>query len=422
MELKPGYKQTEVGVIPEDWEVKALKEISPRQSVGLVINPSTYFDPNESIPMLVGSSVTENRIDAEAANRISAASNFKLAASRLTQGDLVTVRVGDPGVTAVVPPELDQCNCASMMIVRQDRSFNSHWLCSTMNSRYGRQQVENVQYGTAQKQFNIKDAVNFVYAVPPLQEQNQIATVLSEVELLLINLEQVITKKHNIKQTAMQELLTGKRRLPGFEGEWEVKRLGEIGKCHRGVSYKGEADLMPHDTANTIRLLRSNNVQDSFVKTAELKHVNSKRVATHQILTRDDIVICMANGSKALVGKAGRFQVSDGYEYTFGAFMGCFRTIPAKADPGFAFYLLQTDRYQRLIGDLLAGSSINNLKPSSVESLEFLFPERSEQQAIVAVLSDIDAELTYLAHRRDSIQEIKRGMMQQLLTGKIRLR
>jgi len=372
--------------------------------------------------MLVGSSVTENRIDAEAANRISAASNFKLAASRLTQGDLVTVRVGDPGVTAVVPPELDQCNCASMMIVRQDRSFNSHWLCSTMNSRYGRQQVENVQYGTAQKQFNIKDAVNFVYAVPPLQEQNQIATVLSEVELLLINLEQVITKKHNIKQTAMQELLTGKRRLPGFEGEWEVKRLGEIGKCHRGVSYKGEADLMPHDTANTIRLLRSNNVQDSFVKTAELKHVNSKRVATHQILTRDDIVICMANGSKALVGKAGRFQVSDGYEYTFGAFMGCFRTIPAKADPGFAFYLLQTDRYQRLIGDLLAGSSINNLKPSSVESLEFLFPERSEQQAIVAVLSDIDAELTYLAHRRDSIQEIKRGMMQQLLTGKIRLR
>ena len=67
MELKPGYKQTEVGVIPEDWEVKALKEISPKQSVGLVINPSTYFDPKESIPMLVGSSVTENRIDAEAA-------------------------------------------------------------------------------------------------------------------------------------------------------------------------------------------------------------------------------------------------------------------------------------------------------------------------------------------------------------------
>jgi type I restriction enzyme S subunit len=178
---------------------------------------------------------------------------------------------------------------------------------------------------------------------------------------------------------------------------------------------------MPHDTANTIRLLRSNNVQDSFVKTAELKHVNSKRVATHQILTRDDIVICMANGSKALVGKTGRFQVSDGYEYTFGAFMGCFRTIPAKADPGFAFYLLQTDRYQRLIGDLLAGSSINSLKPSSLESLEFLFPERSEQQAIAAVLSDIDAELTYLTHRRDSIQEIKQGMMQQLLTGKIRL-
>jgi type I restriction enzyme S subunit len=130
----------------------------------------------------------------------------------------------------------------------------------------------------------------------------------------------------------------------------------------------------------------------------------------------------MANGSKALVGKAGRFQVNDGYKYTFGAFMGCFRTNLEKADPGFTFYLLQTERYQRLIGDLLAGSSINNLKPSSIESLEFLFPERAEQLAIATVLSDIDAELTSLQNRRDSIQEVKQGMMQQLLTGKIRLR
>src|SRR5438046_3715447 len=162
MEVKPGYKLTEVGVVPEEWEVKPLKRISPKQSVGLVINPSTYFDRAGTVPLLVGSNVAENFIDATTSNRITTASNALLSASRLAAGDLVMVRVGEPGVTAVVPPELDGCNCASMMIVRRKSSFDSHWLCAMMNSWTGRRQVEHVQYGTAQKQFNISDAVDFL--------------------------------------------------------------------------------------------------------------------------------------------------------------------------------------------------------------------------------------------------------------------
>ena len=176
MELKPGYKQTEVGVIPEEWEVKPLKRLSPSQSVGLVINPSTYYDKAGTVPLLVGSNVSENAIDSTTSNRITKASNEMLPASRLVAGDLVMVRVGEPGVAAVVPPELNGCNCASMMIIRQHPSFDSHWLCCMMNSRHGRQQVEHVQYGTAQKQFNISDAVDFLYLVPPLPEQHAIAT------------------------------------------------------------------------------------------------------------------------------------------------------------------------------------------------------------------------------------------------------
>src|ERR1017187_4656864 len=195
MEVKPGYKRTELGVIPEDWEVKALKLISPRQSVGLVVNPSTYFERAGTVPILVGSNVSEYSIDWTAARRITRSSNDLLAASRLEAGDLVTVRVGDPGITAVVPPELDQCNCASMMIVRRHPSFDSHWLCCAMNSRLGRRQVEHVQYGTAQKQFNIRDAVDFCYPVPPLLEQRAIAEVLSDVDVLLGAQERLITKK-----------------------------------------------------------------------------------------------------------------------------------------------------------------------------------------------------------------------------------
>jgi type I restriction enzyme S subunit len=179
---------------------------------------------------------------------------------------------------------------------------------------------------------------------------------------------------------------------------------------------------MAYDTATTKRLLRSNNIQGSFLTVNDVKYVNSQRVAAHQIMTQGDILICMANGSKALVGKAGRFHINDGCEYTFGAFMGCFRTVAGLADPEFVSYLFQTGQYQNCVGDLLAGSSINNLKPSSIESLELEFPSQAEQTSIAAVLSDIDAELTALEARRNKTRVIKQAMMQQLLSGKIRLK
>lgn len=219
----------------------------------------------------------------------------------------------------------------------------------------------------------------------------------------------------------MQELLTGKRRLPGFSGEWEAKRLGDVGNCLRGVTYNGDSDLWPHDTTHTKRLLRSNNVQNSAVVIDGIQFVNSARVKSEQLLKPHDVLICMANGSKALVGKAGFFNVADGHEYTFGAFMGCFRTESTVSNPAFVFYLFQTARYRDYINNLLAGSSINNLNPGSIESLEFRLPQMSEQTAIATVLSDMDTELTALETRLAKARQIKQGMMQELLTGRIRL-
>ena len=200
-----------------------------------------------------------------------------------------------------------------------------------------------------------------------------------------------------------------------------MKTLGHAGRCLRGVSYRGDSDLSTHDTTNTKRLLRANNVQNAIVVTDEVQFVNAERVSSSQVLRKHDILICMANGSKALVGKAGVFAVTDGYDYTFGAFMGCFRTDTAAANSAFVFYLFLTGRYRNYINNLLAGSSINNLRPSSIESLEFSFPEFPEQTAIAEVLTEMDAELAALAQRREKTRALKQAMMQELLTGKTRL-
>lgn len=129
----------------------------------------------------------------------------------------------------------------------------------------------------------------------------------------------------------------------------------------------------------------------------------------------------MANGSKNLVGKAGRFMVSDSYNYTFGAFMGCFRTNSMEANPVFIFYLFLTGRYREHVRNLLSGSSINNLRPSSIESLDFPMPPHPEQIAIASVLTDMDKELASLKARRNKAIALKQGMAQELLTGRIRL-
>ncbi len=166
-----------LGDVPAHWEVKRLKHISPFITVGIVVNPSTFV-ADEGFPFIYGGDIREGVIDWASSRRIDAESSEANSKTRLKAGDLLTVRVGAPGITAVVPPECEGGNCASVMLVRQG-SFNSHWLCYAMNTRIVRFQVEVVQYGAAQEQFNISHAVNFWTPTPPRAEQDEIAEFLT---------------------------------------------------------------------------------------------------------------------------------------------------------------------------------------------------------------------------------------------------
>ena len=162
-----------LGEVPEHWEVKRLKHVSPKIGVGLVINPSTYTI-DEGVYFIFGGDVKEYSFDLSSTRRMSKENSDQLLPSRLNHRDLVSIRVGYPGVTAVVPEELEGANCASVIIIRRG-DFNSDWLCAAMNVWVGRQQVDLASYGAAQKQFNVSDAIDFVFPVPPPAEQDQIA-------------------------------------------------------------------------------------------------------------------------------------------------------------------------------------------------------------------------------------------------------
>ena len=211
--LKPSGVEW-LGELPEHWETRRLRNISDEVTVGVVVNPSSYVS-DEGVPFLLGGDVDEFRIDVEACKRCPAeVSDGPLGKSRLRAGDVVVVRVGYPGVAAVVPQVAEGGNCASMMIVRQHPRFVPQWLAYIFNSQIGRDQVDIVQYGAAQKQYNIGHAVDFTFPFPPSDEQRAIVEFLdrqvASIEGLVAKTEQVVERLNEYRTALITAAVTGK--------------------------------------------------------------------------------------------------------------------------------------------------------------------------------------------------------------------
>ena len=399
--------------MPEAWAAKRLKELSPSQSVGVVVNPSSYFDDSGTVPFLVGSNLRENAIHWQSSRRISKASNQLLASSRLNAGDLVTVRVGEPGVTAVVPAELDGCNCASMMIIRQHSTFDSMWLCYLMNSRIGRAQIESVQYGTAQKCFNIGDAVNFVYPTPPLREQRAIARALGDVDVLLDGVDRLIAKKRDLKQAVMQQLLTGQTRLPGFRGKWPVTTLGAVGRWFSGGT---PAMANPTFWLGDIPWVSPKDMKVSRIHGA-IDHVSSAAIGNGTRLLPAGAILVVVRGMilahSAPVARAERPV----------AFNQDIKGLVVNPDVDSNIILWWLVAHESLLLATTTESThgTKRLPTDELFKLTLNLPSLDEQAEIATVLTDMDAEIAALEARRDKTRLLKQGMMQELLTGRTRL-
>lgn len=207
-----------LGEVPAHWRMLPLKRVSPAQTVGIVVNPSNYVC-EEGLPFIYGGDISDGVVHHETARRISAVLSETQPKTRLTAGDLVTVRVGAPGVTAVVPPECEGGNCASVMLIRKGE-FNSTWLCFVMNSRVVRYQVEVVQYGAAQEQFNIAHATEFALPVPPVEEQEalaeQLASATARIDELELEASATITLLQERRTALISAAVTGQIDVRGW--------------------------------------------------------------------------------------------------------------------------------------------------------------------------------------------------------------
>ncbi|MGI6446739.1 MAG: restriction endonuclease subunit S [Candidatus Ozemobacteraceae bacterium] len=253
--------------------------------------------------------------------------------------------------------------------------------------------------------------------LPDKDEQRLIAEALTDTDALLAAMEKLIAKKRSIKQGAMQELLTGKQRLPGFEGEWAERPLGDFGYCVRGVSYSPDADLFSFGNRNAIVLLRANNIVDGKLEFDNVQFVRKSIVSEEQTLAVGDIVIAMSSGSVIAIGKTGTY-IGYSEPCCIGAFCAIFRSEYNE----YIRFLFQSPMYREQLQTVLEGTSINNLNGKIVEGLIFTFPsDTREIDAIAEILSDMDAEIDTLKAKLNKLRNIKQGMMSELLTGRIRL-
>jgi type I restriction enzyme S subunit len=252
---------------------------------------------------------------------------------------------------------------------------------------------------------------------PPLPEQRSIARVLSDTDELINALDKLIAKKRDIKKAVMQELLTGKTRLPGFSGKWEVKKLGDLGIFLKGSGVKKNESLS--GDLPCIRYGEIYTKYNYYIKEI-YSYISHEVASTATKMEKNDILFAGSGETKEEIGKCVAF-VHDLEAYAGGDIIILRPYKPYKIDSIFLGYYLNSAPISKQKASKGQGDAVVHISTKALSMIEVKIPSVDEQRSIAQVLSDMDREITALEQRRDKTKAIKQGMMQALLTGRIRL-
>ena len=380
--MKSGYKQTEVGVIPEDWEVRGLLA-SVRIANGQV---DPRHEPFSSM-ILVAPGHIESGTGKLLEKRTAAEQVAIRGKYRFDTGDIVYSKIR-PYLRKAILADFSGLCSADMYPLKPVGDVVGGFILPLLLGYRFTKYAESVSVRSGMPKINRSEMAEFLVVLPPLPEQRAIAGALSEVDALLGAQEALLAKKRDLKAAAMQQLLTGETRLPGFTGEWEVKRLGEVLKVCHG---KSQHEITAADGKYPI-----------LASGGEIGRTNSY----------------IYNQPSVLIVRKGTIDSPQYVDSPFWTVDTLFYTeISRESDAKFIFYKFAMIRWR----GYNEASGVPSLKAKTIENIEITIPPLPEQTAIAAVLSDMDAEIAALEAQRDKTRTLKQGMMQELLTGRIRL-
>jgi type I restriction enzyme S subunit len=304
-----------------------------------------------------------------------------------------------------------------LVIGNYQTSFSSEYLYYCLSS--GGVLAQYLRYAAGSSVLNLnKDIVSRVHvAIPGPQEQANISKALGEVDQLIEQLEGLIYKKKNIKQAAMQELLTGKRRLPGFSGEWEGARLGELFKFRNGLNKAKEFFGKGTSIVNYMDVFNNSAI---YVSTLRGRVLLTKQERQAFDVCMGDVFFTRTSETREDIGIAS-VVLGEVADTAFSGFLLRARPINNRLEHGFKAYCFQSEEVRTQIVSKASYTTRALTNGRILSEVKMLVPPLPEQLAIANVLADMDAELSALEEHLCKARELRQGMMQQLLTGKIRL-
>ena len=403
--MKEGYKQTDMGLIPLEWDVKEFEEVMDGFSSGQTPYRAIANYYKGDIPWVTSGElnycVIKDTIEKISIEGVRAANLKMIPKGTFLFAITGLEAAGTRGSCAITGIEVTT-NQSCMAVYPKKNLLSTPYLYHYY-VKFGNELAFEYCQGTKQQSYTGAIAKKLPIIIPPsIEEQTAIATALTDTDALITSLEKLIEKKRAIKKAAMQELLKPK------EG-WVVKKLGEIGECIIGLTYSTE-----NVKEIGLLVLRSCNIQGNTLQYDDNVYVDVE-VPEKLIVKENDILICVRNGSRDLIGKCALIN-GKAIGETFGAFMSVFRS-PFNE---FIFNIFQSSLIKKQIDEHL-GATINQITNKSLNSFEIPFPKQEEQFNIVKVLKDMDTEISALEQKLSKYKMLKQGMMKELLTGKTRL-
>lgn len=412
--IPPDYKQTEVGVIPEDWHPLTIGDIAIKVGSGITPRGGNSNYKEYGRPFVRSQNVGWGILLLTDLVYIDDDTHKSFPSTELRQGDvLLNITGASIGRSAIAEARLAGGNVNQhVCIIRTETTkVDSRFLNFILLSAQGQRQIDSFQAGGNREGLNFGQIRSIRFPLPPtLAEQEAIAEALSDADALIESLEQLIVKKRQIKQGAMQELLTGKRRLPGYSGEWEAKKLGDIADMGSGGTppssvpryYEGDipwVSISDMTKGGKVILCTDRNLSREGFDNSAAQMFPSCTVlyAMYASLGECSIAGISLCSSQAILGIRPKEKLNNEFLY---------------------YYLISLKNDVKSMGQ--QGTQAN-LNKRMVQSFQLRLPPLPEQEAIATILSDMDSEITALEEKLAKARQLKQGMMQELLTGRVRL-
>ena len=407
--VKPGYKQTEIGVIPENWEVGAIGSVCTSVAVGG--NYQNSATPSD-YPLIKMGNLSRGNITLEKVEYIKA--TIPDQKDLLHYGDVLFNTRNTPelvGKVAIWRNELPRAyyNSNLLRFVFDTEKADSFYMNLALNTEKTVSAFRNIAKGTTSvAAIYPQDLLKVIIPIPPLAEQQRIVEALSDMDELIVSLEKLIEKKKAIKQGAMQELLTGKRRLPGFSGERESVCLSEIGHFIKGSGIS-RADASSGKLP-AVRYGELYTKHDNYVK-EYYSHISFDVAQTAVPVTYGAILFAASGETKEEIGKCAAI-IDDHIVYAGGDILIFMPDKPVH--PVFFGALLNTPEVCKQKAQWGQGDAIVHIHADSLSKIKVTIPDYEEQAAIADVLLSADREIDLLETEVATVRQIKQGMMQQL--------